>query len=327
MRQAMIEAELGDDVLGDDPTVQALEASLAERFGKEAGLFVASGTQGNQIAISIQTRPGEEVAVGEASHTVDWELGAMAALSGVQARTLPAPRGVIELEAARSALRQGASFRSDCRLLVVENTHNFCGGAVVPLEHMRSLYEVARERDARVHLDGARLWNAAVATGTPLEAYGAVADTISVCFSKGLGAPVGSMLLGPRDLLTEAREVRKRFGGAMRQVGVLAAPAAVAVAEFEQVLAEDHLRTQRLVRGLRELADVELLYEPIETNIVFARFLGRDAAQLVTSLAAAGVGCFATDTDTIRLVLHRDLDDTDVDRLLAALRDGLDEAA
>lgn len=314
----MAEAVVGDDVFGDDPTVKALEAEVASLFGREAALFVPSGCQGNQIAAHLHGRPGEEVALGASSHTFDWELAGLAVLSGLQARPLPADRGRFDLDQVASTLRPAGGFRPACRLLLVENTHNFHGGAVVPLEHLAALYELAHEKDARVHLDGARIWNASAATGVPLAEYGAVADTIMACLSKGLGAPVGSVLIGEADFLVQAREVRKLFGGGMRQTGVLAAPALVALRDQREGLSQDHARAARLAEGFAQCAGVTFPYGPPQTNIVFVTVAGQDAAAIAASLQAADVLAIATGPETLRFVTHYDVDDSCVERAVAA---------
>ena len=324
MRQAMAEAEVGDDVLEVDPTVAKLQEEAAQLFGREAALFVPSGSMGNQIAARLHARSGEEVALGDGSHSFDWEMGALAALSGLQARPLPAPRGRVDVEAARAALRPApAGHRPACRLLIVENTHNFHGGAVVPLDHLQALRSVCRERDAALHLDGARLWNAAAATDTPLPAYGAVADSLMVCLSKGLCAPVGSLLIGDRELVERARHVRKLFGGGMRQVGVLAAPARIALAEMRGRLGDDHARAARLAAGLQRLPGVTLPLGAPDTNIVFATFAGRPASELVAALERNQVRAIATGPATIRFVTHHGVGDEGVDAALAALESAL----
>jgi threonine aldolase len=285
---------------------------------------VPSGCQGNQIAAHLHAAPGEEVAVGENSHSFDWELAGLAALSGLQARPLPAERGRIDPDAVRTTLREAGGHRPACRLLLTENTHNFHGGAVVPLEHLEALKAIAVSKGARVHLDGARLWNAAVASGTPLEAYGATADSIMVCLSKGLGAPVGSVLVGDAGWIARARPVRKLFGGGMRQVGVLAAPALVALREQRAGLARDHARARRLAEGfLAADGEVSLPYGLPETNIVFVRAAGRDARDLQGALEAAGVRAIATGPDVLRFVTHYDVDDVCVDRALEAFADAV----
>lgn len=318
MRRAMADAVVGDDVLGNDPTARELEQEVAALFGREDSLFVPSGTQGNQIAAHLHAGPGEEVAVGHNSHTYDWELAGLAALSGLQARPLSADRGRIDLDEARATLRPAGGFRPACRLLMTENTHNFHGGAVVPLEHLQELQLIAREKNARVHLDGARIWNASVAAGVPLTAYGAVADTIMVCLSKGLGAPIGSLLIGDRALMQQAREVRKLLGGGMRQVGVLAAPALIAVREQRHGLADDHARAARLAAGFLRHEGVSLPYGPVETNIVFVDVEGHDAGRMAEVLGEAGVLTIATGPHTLRFVTHFDVGDDDVDHAIEA---------
>ncbi|MDJ0522559.1 MAG: GntG family PLP-dependent aldolase [Planctomycetota bacterium] len=318
MREAMAGAVVGDDVLGDDPTVKELEREVANLLGKEAALFVPTGSQGNQIAAHLHARPGQEIAVGENAHTYDWEMAGLAAISGLQARTLPAEKGRIDLEAARGALRPAGGHRPACLLLTTENTHNFHGGAVVPLEHLQELREIAIERGAKVHLDGARLWNAAAASGVALADYAATADSVMTCLSKALGAPVGSVLSGDADFIAEAHDVRKMLGGGMRQVGVLAAPGLVAVRDQRERLVEDHERAAKLAEGFLRVADVELPYGLPETNIVFVRAVGRDANALVSALERAGVLTFATGPDTLRFVTHYDVNDHHVDRCLEA---------
>lgn len=318
MRRAMAEAEVGDDVFIEDPTVLALQDEVARLFGRAAALFVPSGSQGNQIAAWLHTSRGEEIAVGEASHSYDWEMAGLAALSGLQARTLPTRRGVIDAQAAEAALRPAGGFKPACRLLVVENTHNFHGGAVVPIEHLLLLKEVAASQGAAVHLDGARLWNAAASSGTPLEAYGEAADTLMVCLSKALCAPVGSLLVGDADVVARARDVRKMFGGGMRQVGVLAAPGLVAVRSMRKRLVEDHRRARQLAEGLVEAGGVSLPYGVVDTNIVVARIEGRDAHDVQAHLASRGVLAIAFGADRMRFVTHADVDDAAVERAVDA---------
>jgi threonine aldolase len=318
MRTAMAEAVVGDDVLGDDPTVQELEREVAALFGKAAALFVSSGSQGNQIAARVHTRSGEEVAVGDNSHTYDWEMAGLAANAGLQARPLPAVKGRIDVEAVRETLRDAGGHRPACRLLLTENTHNFHGGAIVPLEHLQALRAVADEKGARVHLDGARLWNAAAATGVSLDAWAATADSAMACLSKGLGAPIGSVLVGEADFIAAARDVRKMLGGGMRQVGVLAAPALVALRDHRERLTEDHARAAALAEGFLGAKDIELPYGAPETNIVFVRAVGRDAAAIQAALEEVGVLAFATGSDVLRFVTHYDVDDADVERAIAA---------
>jgi threonine aldolase len=264
--------------------------------------------------------------VGEASHSLDYEMAGLAALSGLQARTVPTSRGRMDADAVRRALRPAGGFRPAARLLIVEETHNFHGGAVVPIEHLRLLRAVASERGAAVHLDGARLWNAAVASGTPLVEYGRVADTLMLSLSKGLGAPVGSILVGDRAALARAREVRKLFGGGMRQVGVLAAAGLLAVTTGIDRLAEDHARAQRLAAGLLAHDGVSLPFGEVETNIVRVSLGGRDPERVVASLRAAGVLCLPAGEGSVRFVTHYDVDDEGIDHALGVFAEALKSA-
>jgi threonine aldolase len=313
----MAEAEVGDDVFGEDPTVRRLEEETAALFRRAAALFFPSGSMANQAAARLLAAPGEEVACPEAGHSLDWEMAGLAALSGLQARPLPTERGRVDPDAAARALRPSGGFRPACRLLLLENTHNFHGGAVVPIEHLRSLRSIAEARGARVHLDGARLWNAAVASGTPLPDYGATADTIAVSLSKGLCAPVGSLLVGDAELIARAREVRKLFGGGMRQVGVLAAAGLVAIREMRGRLTEDHRRARTLAEGLLRVPGTSLPYGPVETNIVRVR-IPVPPGPVVARMARRGVLVFAAGEDGLRFVTHHDLDDGAVERAVEA---------
>lgn len=332
MRRAMAEAVVGDDVYGEDPTVAELEAETAQLFRRDAAIFVPTGCMGNQIAARLHARPGEEAVVEAKAHMLDWELASLAALGGVQARPLASARGCLDPDEVAATLRPAGGFRPRCGLLLLENTHNFHGGAVVPIEHLRALRAVAKTRGARVHLDGARLWNAAVATGTSLPEYGAVADSLMVCLSKGLGAPVGSMLVGDADFVAAARDARKLLGGGLRQVGVLAAPGLVALRTMRARLVDDHRRARRLAEGLLAAAGddpsrVSAPTGPPDTNIVIVRVEGVDAAALCAALARRGVLALPAGPDRVRFVTHHDVGDDDVGAALAAFPDALDEAS
>jgi len=311
MRRAMAEAEVGDDVFRDDPTVGRLEERVAALFGREAALFCASGTMANQVAVGLHARPGEEALFEERSHTYHFEVGGAARLWGVQARLYASRRGSPEPAALLALVRGDNVHLPRTALCVVENTHNFHGGAVVPLDAIRAA-RAALPRSVRLHLDGARLWNAHVASGTPLREYASVADTVMVSLSKGLGCPVGSMLVGDRGPMEEARRLRKLLGGGMRQVGVLAAPALVALDEGLDRLRDDHRRAKRLAEGLG------LDPERIETNIVIVEVPDGPAAE--ARLRAAGVLVAAIGPKQIRFVTHRDVDDADVERAIRAYR-------
>jgi threonine aldolase len=311
MRRAMAEAEVGDDVFRDDPTVRRLEERVAEMFRREASLFCPTGTMANQIAVGLHARPGEEALFEERSHTYNAEAGGAARLWGVQARLYPSRRGTPDPAALRALVRSDDVHHPRTALCAVENTHNFHGGAVVRIEAIRAV-RAALDRRIRLHLDGARLWNAHVASGTPLSDYAAVADTVMVSLSKGLGCPAGSMLVGDRAAMEEARRLRKVLGGGMRQVGVLAAPALVALDEGFGHIREDHRRARRLAEGLG--------VDPasVETNIVIVRLAGAAAAQ--AALEAEGVRAIAIGPAELRFVTHRDVGDAEVDRAVRAFR-------
>ena len=305
MREAMARAEVGDDVFGEDPSVNALQERVAALLGKEAALYVPSGTMSNQVALGALTRPGDEVICDANAHVAAFEAGALAALWGVQPRTLPAPRGLLEPAAVDAAVRAPIEHYPRTRVVELENTHNRGGGAVYPLPLVHQLAEVAKRHGLAVHMDGARLWNACAATGhTPAE-YAAHATTVSVCLSKGLGAPVGSVVAGPRDVIADARRLRRRLGGGMRQAGILAAAGLYALDHNLARLREDHEHATLLATRLAQLPGATILF-PVETNLVFVAFEGRSARDLSRAFAAAGVlaNPEGSRPDTIRLVTH-----------------------
>ncbi|MBD3162329.1 MAG: aminotransferase class I/II-fold pyridoxal phosphate-dependent enzyme [Candidatus Eisenbacteria bacterium] len=318
MRRAIAEAEVGDDVFRDDPTVAKLEEKVAALLGKEAALFVASGTMGNQIALSVLTRPGDEVLLEGESHIYLYEAGAPAALSGLQIRTIPGVRGLVDAERLRAALRPRDVHYPPTTLFCFENTHNRAGGRVLPLEEMERTAGVAREAGLALHLDGARLWNAAIASETPEAAYASLCETVSVCFSKGLGAPVGSALAGERDRIERARQVRKRLGGGMRQVGILAAGALHAIEHHRDRLADDHRRARRLAETLAELSPFTLDPDSVETNIVVIGLRTGSPGEWCEKLATEGVRVVPFGERAIRAVLHLDVDDAGLKRAIEA---------
>ncbi len=320
MRRAMAEAEVGDDVLGDDPTVQRLEEMAARKLGKEAALFVPSGSMGNNIAIKVHTQPGDEVLLEWDAHSLSYEVGGPAALSGVQTRQFRSRNGVPDVNEIESAFRTRTLHAPGTSLLVLENTHNRAGGSIIPLAIHKELYELTRSRGIRLHLDGARIFNAAVATGIPASDYVAQADSVSFCLSKGLGCPVGSLLCGTREFIDKARRVRKLFGGGMRQVGVLAAPGLIALETMIDRLAEDHESARRLAQGIVGLPGICVEPESVQTNMVYFETAG-PAAALVERLATEKVRCLATAPNRIRLVTHHDVDPEDIDRAISVFRD------
>ena len=320
MRQAMADAEVGDDVFGDDPTVLRLEARVAGLLGKEAALFVPSGTMANQLAVRVHTQPGDELLLEAQAHIYFYEAGGPAALSGVMCRCLPGERGVFTAADMETALRRADVHFPPTRLVCVENTHNRGGGKVWPIAALREVSACARRHDLRLHLDGARLWNASVASGVAEREYAAWFDTVSVCFSKGLGAPVGSALTGPREVIERARRFRKMFGGGMRQAGVIAAGALYALDHHRERLAEDHAHAQRLAAVLAELPGAAIEPATVETNLVYFRVTRRPAAEVVAALKAAGVWVLASGPETVRAVTNLNVSAGDCERAVEVLR-------
>jgi len=308
MRAAMAEAEVGDDVYGEDPTVRRLEARVAELLGKESALFVPSGTMANQIAILVHTRRGDEVVVGEGTHCMHFEGGAAAAWSGVQFAVV-GRGGLFSTEDVLAAIRPKAEHLPQTSLIVVENTHNLGGGRVFPKDECELIGEAARARGLTLHMDGARLWNAAVATGVEPKALAAPFDTISVCFSKGLGAPVGSAFVGSHERVRAARRFRKMLGGAMRQSGVLAAAALYALEHNRARLAEDHAAAHGFAERLVRVPDIEIA--PVETNIVLIKTANADAGSIAERAAAQGVLIHAMGPRILRAVTHLDISERD----------------
>ena len=309
MREAMANAEVGDDVFGEDPTVNRLQARTAELLGKEAGLFVASGTMGNQVSIKALTQPGDEVIVEADSHICNYEAGAPALLSGVQLLPLAGRRGVFTADDAQRAVRPDNVHHPRTRLIVVENTHNRAGGTVWPIEEIRRLRALADRHGLLMHLDGARLWNASVATGIALKEYARYFDTVTVCFSKGLGAPVGSLVAGSRDFVVRARRCRKVFGGGMRQAGVLAAAAEYALDHNIERLREDHEKAKRLAEAVASLPGLSVDMAAVQTNMVFVDLEPATCSgnQAVGDLQSEGVLVLATGPNRLRCVLHLDV--------------------
>ena len=320
MRRAMAEAEVGDDVYSDDPTANALEEEAAAVVGKEAAVFVPTGTMGNQLAIMLQTRPGDDVLCDPGIHSRNVERGAASALSGVAFRSVPAPDGRIRPEMVDEAMAM-AGFFPRIRLMIWENTHNLSGGRVVPIDVMEAGTKAARRHGLSIHLDGARLFNAVAASGVPADRYAAAADTVQFCFSKGLGAPIGSILCGPADLMAEGRYLRKRLGGGMRQVGVLAAAARIALRDRDR-LSEDHKVCAELAAGLAALAPEAVNPQAVETNMVQVD-VGRLPVpwdEWARRLSEARIKVNPPVGGVLRLVTHRDVSQTDVDRLIDELR-------
>ena len=331
MRQAMMDAPLGDDVLGDEPTVHALESKVAALLGKEAALFTPSGTMANQLAIRCHTEPGDEIVAHAESHIIHYETGSPAALSGCMIRSLEGARGQFDADAVHAAIRGHDIHSPRSRLLVLENTQNRAGGTVWPLHAAQAAAAAARTAGLAVHIDGARLFNASIAAGYSVASFASIADTVSVCFSKGLGAPVGSALCGPAPLITRARRLRKMFGGGMRQSGLLAAACIHALDHHVGRLADDHANARHLATLLQGIPGTRLDpgLEGIETNMVFLSIdasLGT-AAEVCTRLAAVGVRMIPMGARRIRAVTHLDVDRAAIERAAGIVRSMLARSA
>jgi threonine aldolase len=326
MREAMAAAEVGDDVYAEDPTVNELQRRAAEMLGKEAALFVPTGTMGNQIAIYCHTKPGQEVICESRSHVLDYEMGAMAALGGVIPRAVPGRDGRrLAWEDVRAAIRPQTHYNSATGLVCVENTHNMAGGTVMPLDRLREIAHGAREMGLPVHLDGARVFNAAAALGCSVAAVVEPVDTVMFCLSKGLAAPVGSILAGPRDLIEEAWLVRKMFGGGMRQVGVLAAAGLVALESMTARLADDHANARLIAEGVADVPGVRIDPETVQTNIVIFDLEERapSADALSALLKERGILANSVAPRQLRMVTHNDVSRDDCLAAVAATRESM----
>lgn len=320
MREAMAAAPVGDDVLGDDPTVQTLERRTAELLGKEAAVYMPSGTMTNQVAIRTHTEPGDEVLLDAEAHVYLYEAGAPAALSGVMCRLLPGVRGIFGADDVRAALRPRNLHFPRTRLLCIENTHNRGGGSVWPLARVAEATAAAHDAGLACHLDGARLWNASIASGVPLAEYAAHFDSVSVCFSKGLGAPVGSALVGSAAFVDRARRFRKQFGGGMRQAGVIAAGALYALEHHRERLAEDHANARTLAARLATIHGIEVETDAVETNMVLFSVRTMPAAELCTRVRGDGVLMLPRSADGIRAVTHLDVSAAQVAEAVEIIR-------
>jgi threonine aldolase len=316
MREAMLRAPVGDDVFGEDPTVNALEQRVAALLGKQAALFASSGTMANQLAIACSTRPGDEVVVGEGAHVAFYEVGAAAALSGVQF-AIAGAGGFFDAGELDAACKPQAYYYPRTSLVCLENTHNRSGGRVLAPARIQPVAERAKAHGLAVHLDGARVWNASIALGIDVGVLAAPFDTVSVCFSKGLGAPVGSMLVGSAELVLRARRLRKMWGGGMRQVGMLAAAAMHALDHHVERLADDHRRAKALAAGLAKGSGMQVTTP--DTNIVLVS-LPCPAAEVVGRARSEGVLVSEWAETQLRLVTHLDVDDAGIERAISVLR-------
>jgi threonine aldolase len=320
MRAAMAAAEVGDDVYQEDPSVNRLERRAAEIFGREAALFVPSGTMGNQIAIRLLTQPGQEVIAESRAHILDWEMATTAVFSGCLVRAVPAERGILTWAHIEPAIYARGAFRAATGLIEIENTANLAGGGCIPVQVLEEIWAGARERKLPTHLDGARIFNAAVALGVDVQALSHGFDTVMFCLSKGLGAPVGSMLTGSAELMARARLFRKALGGGMRQAGVLAAAGLIALEQGPGRLHEDHAHARILAEALAGIEGVSIDLDSVETNIVIFRLTGKvKATELVARLKARSILASTLGPEMVRLVTHRDVSQADCEMAADAL--------
>ena len=328
MRAAMAAAEVGDDVYGEDPTVNLLEKRAAEIFGREDALFVPTGTMGNQIAIRLLTQPGQEVICESRSHILDWEMATTAVFSGCLVRAVPTERGWLKWSDIEPVIYKSGSFRAATGLIEIENTANLTGGKCTPLVEMETIWAHAKERKLPVHLDGARIFNASTALGVDVKKLTSGFDTVMFCLSKGLCAPVGSMLVGSAEMMEQARNYRKALGGGMRQVGVLAAAGLIALETMPARLHEDHANARLLAEALAQMDCIDFDLESVETNILIFKLKGElSVAELVARMKARGVLLGTVGTDAIRLVTHHDVTRDDCLAAIEALSAEVEVAA
>ena len=321
MLEAMMNAEVGDDVFGEDPTVNRLQQRIAVMLGKEGALFVPSGTMGNEVCIKVHTQPGDEIILEQESHIFVYETGAPVLLSGVQMNTIPGKRGVITAEQIRNAIRPKAYYLPPTKLICLENTHGRSAGSVIPLDEIKKIHELAVGEKIAMHLDGARLWNASVATGIQPKEYAKYFDSLSVCFSKGLGAPIGSIIIGSMDVIERARKFRKVFGGGMRQVGILAAAALYALDHNIERLKEDHQKATYFAAELSKLPGLTIDLTEVQTNMVFVDIsaTGKTQDEILSLLKSNGVLMTPERQSSIRAVMHLDVTMEDVHQAVAIM--------
>jgi len=314
MRKAIYEAELGDDVFKEDPTVNKLEEYTAELLGKEAALYVPSGTMANQICLNSLTEPGDEVICDREVHIFNYESASPSRLSGIQIYPLDGNLGVITPEQVEPYIRTTAYHMPRTKVIEVENTHNRAGGTIHPIENIIALKELAKKHNLFYHLDGARLWNASVETGISPKEYGSHFDTISVCLSKGLGAPVGSVIAGSKEFIKDAFRLRKAWGGGMRQVGILAAAGLYALQNNIERLKEDHRRAKYLAEKINEISNLEINMETVHTNIILFKPLTMNISESLSKCKDAGLLLTPGTIDTLRAITHLDVDDAAVEK-------------
>jgi len=321
MLKAMVEAEVGDDVYKEDPTVNELERYTAELLGKEAALFVPSGLMGNQICLNVWTNPGDEVICEMGAHIFQYESGSPAALSGIQVTPIIGKRGILNAEQIEPMIRPtSAYYMPRTKLIELENTHNRAGGSIQPLENIKAISQLAKKHNLIFHMDGARLWNASVASGISLADYASYFDSLSVCLSKGLGAPIGSVIAGPKDFIKEAFRVRKAWGGGMRQVGVIAAACLFAVKYNIERLKEDHEKAQILAKHIKEIENLEIDLATVETNILMFTPKNISVDDSIVKCEEKGLRFGPGGYGRIRAVTHMDVSFEDIERTSEILK-------
>ncbi len=323
MRRAMASAEVGDDVFAEDPTVNRLQEQICALTGKEAALFVSSGTQANQVSVNAHTQPGDEVICEERCHIYNYEAGAPAVLSAVQLHPLPGKYGILDAEDVELAIRPTDHHFAQTRLITLENTHNRWGGTVYPLEEIKKIHKLAKNHKLKMHLDGARLWNASIASGISIKEYARYFDSVSLCFSKGLGAPVGSVIAGSKDFIERAHRYRKLYGGGMRQAGIIAAGAIFAMEHNFERLAEDHNRARTLAEAINELPGFVVNLQTVQTNIVIidTSLNDKGAADIAADLAERGIKMIAFSPTRLRAVTHLHITDEDIEQTIHILKE------
>ena len=321
MRRAMATAEVGDDVYGEDPTINRLEQSAAEVFEREAAIFLPSGTMGNQIAIKVHTKPGQEIVCEERGHIFNYEMAMLAWFSGCMVRPIASPKGILTWSMIEPKIAGPTYYLAQTGLISMENTHNMAGGTVTPVENVVEICREAHKRKLPVHLDGARIFNAAVALGRPVAEITREFDSVMFCLSKGLGAPVGSMLVGSKEFITVARATRKALGGGMRQAGILAAAGLIALEEGPKRLHEDHANAKLLAEGLAQIPGIKIDVATVETNIVIfdVSGTGKTSNEIIAELKQRGVICGSVNPKLIRFVTHMNVSREQCKQALAAL--------
>jgi threonine aldolase len=327
MREAMASAEVGDDVYGEDPTARRLQERAAEMLGKEAALFVPSGSMGNQIAVRLHTQPGQEVIVEERSHMFNMEMAGMAVVSGALAHPVRCPDGIMDWDSIEAAIRPRTSYFAQTGLVAVENTQNLAGGSVMSFERMQEIAERSHRLGLPVHLDGARIFNAAIVLKRDVAEVASLFDSVMFCLSKGLGAPIGSMIVGSREFIDRAVPVRRMLGGGMRQVGVLAAAGLVALEKMTARLEEDHINAQLLARGLAQIRGLKIDPERVQTNILVFDIAGtgQTTAEFSAKLKHRGVLASGLNAREMRMVTHKDVSSADCETALGATREAVRE--